>query len=122
MIWHYHEMREEEDGVTVGRRAGSWEPEFYVLERSGFEYGSMPGVRDCLLRHKVALERRLGTVDALLACDMPEYAERLLLDQPRVRVDEVTLHAPGLPDVATDRLDALLHPPLPPASERKGPS
>lgn len=112
------------DAFTIGRRESGNTVDFYLLERGGHELGEISSVRICLNHHRAALTRRLAALDAVLATEEPEFAERLLLDHPRVRVDEVTLSAPHCAECVDHLLRGLLgrprsstanHPIQPPA-------
>lgn len=75
---------------TLSRTGGSV-PEYVLHERSFYEYGRIDGVRACLQEHLTGLRQRIEALQAILATDDPEHAERLLFDHVNVSVTEVTL-------------------------------
>lgn len=85
-------------------RSESAPAEFYLHERCWHEYGRIDSVRRCLEEHRSALADRIAALDALLASDEPERANRLLLDDATMQVDEVTLRPPA----DRERFDALM--------------
>jgi hypothetical protein len=75
---------------TVARGSGPV-PEFSLHEHCYYNYGRIAGVRDCLREHLAALRKRVDALQAILATQDPENAERLLFDQAEVAVTEVVL-------------------------------
>ena len=78
----------------ISRSEGS-PAEFYLHERCWHEYGRIDSVRRCLEHHRDALAARIAALDTLLATSEPERANRLLLDDVTMQVDEVTLRPPA---------------------------
>lgn len=87
----------------ISRSDGS-PTEFYLHEQCWHEYGRIDSVRRCLEQHREALAERLCALDRLLATSEPERANRLLLDDVTMQVDEVTLRPPA----DRDRFDQLM--------------
>jgi hypothetical protein len=69
--------------------------EFYLHERCWHEYGRIDSVRHCLEEHRNALLDRIAALDAILGSQEPERANRLLLDDSVLQIDEVTLRPPA---------------------------
>jgi hypothetical protein len=69
--------------------------DFVVRETLVHGYDRAPTLREALMTHVEALRQRTRALHAILASDLPEDAERLLLDGTRMRVDEVTLRPPA---------------------------
>jgi hypothetical protein len=78
--------------------------EFHLHERCWHECGRIDSVRRCLAHHREALAERLIALDRLLATSEPKRADRLLLDDVTMQVDELTLRPPA----DRDRFDALM--------------
>ncbi|HTV72119.1 MAG TPA: hypothetical protein VME66_00205 [Candidatus Acidoferrales bacterium] len=88
----------------ISRSEGS-PAEFCLHERCWHEYGRIDSVRRCLEYHRDALADRLTALDMLLATSEPERANRLLLDDVTMQVDEVTLRPPA----DRERFDELMN-------------
>ena len=92
-------MNESEEPVFVlSRNDGNGLTQFNLHEPYWYEYGRVTSVRACLQEHRTVLVARLAALDEILRCDGPETAERFLLDQAHVRVNEVALRAPRSED------------------------
>jgi hypothetical protein len=76
-------------------RSESAPAEFCLHERCWHDYGRIDSVRRCLEEHRGALLDRIAALDALLASPEPERADRLLLDEATMQVNEVTLRPPA---------------------------
>jgi hypothetical protein len=85
-------------------RSESAPAEFYLHERCWHEYGRIDSVRSCLEEHRAALQDRIAALDEILASHEPERANRLLLDDPGLQIDEVTLRPPA----NVERFEALM--------------
>jgi hypothetical protein len=68
---------------------------FVVREALVHGYDRAPTLREALGTHLESLRQRSRALHAILASDLPEDAERLLLDGARMRIDEVTLRPPA---------------------------
>ena len=79
---------------------------FVIRETFAHEYRDAPTVRDALSEHLEGLLERLRALHGILAADLPENAERLLLDSTRLRVDELTLRPPANSNTADELLNA----------------
>jgi hypothetical protein len=85
-------------------RGGEHPAEFYLHERCFHECGRIESVRRCLEEHRISLLDRIAALDAILASAEPERANQMLLDNPVIQIDEVTLRAP----TSTDRFETLM--------------
>lgn len=81
---------EHATSFIISRNSGP-APEFALHERCCHDYGRVTSVRSCLQEHLAALRQRADALQAILATEDPERAERLLLDPLSVLVTEVVL-------------------------------
>ena len=82
---------------TISKAQGSGTPEYFLHEQCCYSYGDIRAVRSCLEEHLAALRERSEALQTILAGSDPENAERILMDQVSVVVNEVTLRPrPGL--------------------------
>ena len=79
---------------TISRSASSAPAEFFLHEQCGHSYGRIGTVRACLQEHLAALLERVEALKLILKTSDPETAERLLLDNVTVTVNEVSLRPP----------------------------
>jgi hypothetical protein len=82
---------------TISKAQGNGTPKYFLHEQCCYSYGDIRTVRSCLEEHLAALRERSEALQTILAGSDPENAERMLMDQVSVVVNEVTLRPrPGL--------------------------